>query len=193
MKPDRRSSGEGRDLLGIAPRPLTREPDPSTGFLDLEPVGGERAQPDSRDPPGFFPFPPADRAAAPPAVPWTSPGDAGKARVAVHEFGHAIIARLFAMPIGLVTIQPTPHFAGRCIGPAAKLDESVAEVIADALEICRRIREARRTPAKTASRSSHGCGMSRKKSLNWSPVSRLKSSRASRFRRMKVRATCCKP
>jgi hypothetical protein len=41
-------------------------------------------------------------------------------RVAVHESGHAVTARLFDMPLGGCTIEPGDNYSGKCWGPSGQ-------------------------------------------------------------------------
>jgi hypothetical protein len=48
------------------------------------------------------------------------PEELNRRRVAVHESGHAVVARCFDMPLGGVTIVAGENYSGMCWGPAGR-------------------------------------------------------------------------
>ena len=116
--------------------PQARKPETVPHLLARCMADGGRAQILSRD--AKRAVPQGDRESEPEAA--AAFAQCGGGRVSIHEAAHAIIARLFGVPIGLATIEPTAHFAGRVVGPQADLEESAEKILEDALAICDRVR-----------------------------------------------------
>jgi hypothetical protein len=65
-----------------------------------------------------------------------SPGAHTLSQVAIHESGHALVGRFFALPIKSATILSTEYFAGRVLAPGAHPNASPAAQIAFARGLC---------------------------------------------------------
>jgi hypothetical protein len=58
------------------------------------------------------------------------------AAIAYHEASHVVAGRYLGFEIGVATIVPSQHFGGAVRGPGCDLDESPADMIADAMARC---------------------------------------------------------
>jgi hypothetical protein len=74
-----------------------------------------------------------DAAGARPLMSW---GADAVLAVAFHEAAHCITGRYLGFEIGIATITPSKHFGGTVRGPRCDLDESPADMIADARARC---------------------------------------------------------
>jgi hypothetical protein len=63
-------------------------------------------------------------------------GAGGSLAVAYHESAHCIAGRFLGFEIAVATITPSQHFGGSVRGPGCNLDESPADIIADARARC---------------------------------------------------------
>lgn len=73
-----------------------------------------RLDPDDSRGDASFPLP-RDLEASPPSILRVDAGD-GLWRIAIHEAGHVIAARIFNFPISVATIVPDYYFAGKVRG-----------------------------------------------------------------------------
>jgi hypothetical protein len=54
----------------------------------------------------------------------------------LHEASHALVAQFYGLPIAAVTVIPTEHFFGRCLGPLSSLDDGPETLLAAAEAMC---------------------------------------------------------
>jgi hypothetical protein len=77
-----------------------------------------------------------DAAGARPLMSWGADAVLAVSAIAWHEAAHCITGRYLGFEIGIATITPSKHFGGTVRGPRCDLDESPADMIADARARC---------------------------------------------------------